>query len=186
MRISKSAPNLLKKAATSVKSTADALRTKLIFVASLRRRLAMVCAMSRQIRALITSNGREKQARVDHGSKALMMHKAMATSKEPAGDHGGKIHLGLFEVAMFEEGYHGYPDSPNSLFDDDSCYNDEEDFQDDDHDDLDVDAFDETSVIEIIRGDREGQGLEFNMEDDIDEACEMFIRRCRGRMNLSF
>jgi hypothetical protein len=178
MRISKSAPNLLKKAVTSVKSKADALRTKLVFVASLRGRLAIVYVMSRQIRALVTSEGPEKQpdARVDHGSKA----------EDPAGDHGGKIHMGLFEVAMFEEGYHGYPDSTNSLFDDDISYNDGEDSQDDEHDDLDVDVFDGTSVIEIIRRDREAEGLEFNMNDDIDEACEMFIRRCRGRMNLSF
>jgi hypothetical protein len=184
MRISKSAPNLLKKAATSVKSKADALRTKLIFMASLRRRLAMVCAMSRQIRALVTSDGWEKHARVvAHGSNALTMRKVMVgTSKEPAGNHGGKIHLGLFEVAMFEEGFHGYPDSASDI-----CYKDGEDSQDDDeHDDLDVDASDETSVIEMIKRDREAGGLEFNMDADIDEACEMFIRRCRGQMNLSF
>jgi hypothetical protein len=183
MRISKSAPNLLKKAATSVKSKADALRTKLIFMASLRRRLAMVCAMSRQIRALVTLDRREKHAKVvDHGSNAPTMRKVMVgTSKEP---DGGKIHLGLFEVAVFEEGFHG---STNSLFDDDICYKDREDSQDDDeHDDLDVDAFDETSVIKIIRRDQEADGLEFNRDIDIDEACEMFIRRCRGRMNLSF
>ncbi|RLN33113.1 uncharacterized protein C2845_PM03G02840 [Panicum miliaceum] len=110
MRISKSAPNLLKKAATSVKSKTDALRTKLIFVASLRRRLAMVCAMSRQIHALSKLNGQaERQARVGHGGKALVTtHKAaaVATGEEPAatGDHGGgRAPLGMFEVAVFEE-----------------------------------------------------------------------------------
>ncbi|CAL5073403.1 unnamed protein product [Urochloa decumbens] len=189
MRISKSAPNLLKKAATSVKSKSDALRTKLVFVASLRRRLAMVCAMSRQMHTLAKLNGQEKQARVEHSSKALTAHKAMAASKEPAGDHGSKAHLGMFEVAMFEEDYHGYPDWTNSLFDDDHCYNDEEeDGHDDDHAELDdLDAFDddEPSVIEIIKSNREAQGLEFNMDDEIDEACDMFIRKCRSQMNLS-
>ncbi|PUZ71492.1 hypothetical protein GQ55_2G317600 [Panicum hallii var. hallii] len=193
MRISKSAPNLLKKAATSVKSKTDALRTKLVFVASLRRRLAMVCAMSRQIHALSKLNGQaEKQARVEHGGKALITtHKAAtAAGEEPAaGDHGGRAPLGMFEVAVFEEAYHGYPDWTSSFFDDDHCYNDEEDGvhdDDDDREELDVvDALDGPSVIEIIKSNREAQGLEFNMDDEIDEACDMFIRRCRSQMNLS-
>ncbi|KAF8780856.1 hypothetical protein HU200_000806 [Digitaria exilis] len=185
MKIRKSAPNLIRKAVTSFKSKTDALRTKLIILDSLRRRMAMVCAMSRQIHALVTSDGRDKQAAVERGSKPLALHKAVVMSKEPAGDHGGKVHLAMFEVAMFKEDYHGYdPEWTNSLFNDDNSYNDEDDVQDDN--DLDVDAFDETSVIEIIRSNREAEGLEFNMEDDIDEACDMFIRRCRGRMNLSF
>ncbi|CAL5087407.1 unnamed protein product [Urochloa decumbens] len=177
MKISKSAPNLVKKAVTSFKSKADALRTKLIILASLRRRMAMACAASRQIHALVASGGgREKPGMLEHDSKALALHKATtAMSKEPSG---------MFEVTMYEKGYHGYPEWTNSLFDDDNCYNDEEDVQDDD---LYVDAFvDEPSVIEIIRSSREAEGLEFNMEDDIDEACDMFIRRCRSRMNLSF
>ena len=195
MRISKSAPNLLKKAATSVKSKTDALRTKLVFVASLRRRLAMVGAMSRQIHALSKLNGQaEKQARVEHASsKALITRHKAAAGEEPAaaGDHGGRAPLGMFEVAVFEEGYyHGYPDWTSSLFDDDHCYNDEEDGGhdgDDENEELDVvdDALDGPSVIEIIRSNREAQGLEFNMDDAIDEACDMFIRRCRSQMNLS-
>jgi hypothetical protein len=92
-------------------------------------------------------------------------------------------------VEVFEEDHHGYyPDWTTSLFDDDdACNREEEDAHDDDEqDDLDLDAFDETSVIDIIRSNREAQGLEFSIEDDIDEACDMFIRRCRSRMNLSF
>ncbi|CAL5082292.1 unnamed protein product [Urochloa decumbens] len=188
MKISKSAPNLVKKAAASFKSKTDALRTKLIILASLRRRMVMACLASRQIHALVASgSGREKQAMLEHNSKALALHKAATTSEEPAGGDGVKVRRGLFEVTMYEEGYHGYPEWTNSLFDDDNCYNDEEgDVQNDEDDDIDVDAFvNEPSVIEIIRSNREAEGLEFNMEDDIDEACDMFIRRCRSRMNLN-
>jgi hypothetical protein len=196
MKISKSAPNLLKKAVTSFKSKTDALRTKLIILASLRRRMAMIRAVSRQIHALAASGGRDnRQAAVEHGGKALAPRKAAAAEaagEEAAGDHGGAgetPRLGLFEVAVFEEDHHGYyPDWTTSLFDDDdACNREEEDAHDDDEqDDLDLDAFDETSVIDIIRSNREAQGLEFSIEDDIDEACDMFIRRCRSRMNLSF
>ncbi|CAD6224277.1 unnamed protein product [Miscanthus lutarioriparius] len=162
MRISKSAPDLLKKAVTSVKSKTDALRTKLIILASVRQRLAMApVMMSRQIHELVVSDSREKPARVEHRSKALTMPKAMTKSEEPTGDHG-------------------YPDWTNSLFEDDNCYrNEEDDHDDDDHDDLGIlDALDEEpSVFEIIRSKREAEGLEFNMDHDIDEACDMFIRR---------
>ncbi|KAF8780854.1 hypothetical protein HU200_000804 [Digitaria exilis] len=146
--------------------------------------MAMVYAMSHQIHTLVASDGWDKKAMVKHKNTAFASHKTMVMSKEVSSD---KVHLGLFEVAMFEEDHHGYPDWINSLFDDDNdSYNDEEDVQDYDHADLDIDAFDETSVIDIIRNNREAEGLEFNMEDDIDEACDMFIRRCRSRMNLRF
>jgi hypothetical protein len=42
------------------------------------------------------------------------------------------------------------------------------DFQDDEHDDLDVDAFDGTSVIKTIRRYQETEGVQFNVDDDID------------------
>jgi hypothetical protein len=175
----------MKKAVTSVKSKTDALRTKLIILASIRRRLAMVRAMSRQIHELVASDSREKPARVEHRSKAL----TMTRTQEPAADHGvrSRAYPGLFEVDMSEEDYHGYPDWTNSLFEDDNCYRNEENDHDDDHDDLDIlDALEEPSVIEIIRSKREVEGLEFNMDDDIDEACDLFIRRFRSRINRSF
>ncbi|XP_062199917.1 uncharacterized protein LOC133902341 [Phragmites australis] len=184
MKLSK-APELLKKAVTAFKSKTDALRTKLIILASLRRRMAMVGAMSRRIHALVSSD-QEKQARVEYSDKALVLRKAMAASKEPAGDHDGKIDLNLFKVAMFDEDDHGYPDWTRSLFDDDNCYNEDDEVDDhENHDVLDA-ALDEPSVIEIIRSNREVEGLEFNMDDEIDEACDMFIRRFRNRMNRSF
>jgi hypothetical protein len=188
MRISKSAPDLLKKAVTSVKSKTVALRTKLIILASMRRRLAMVGAMSRQIHELVATDSREKPARVEHRSKALTTPKAMTKGEDSAGDHDATAPPGLFDVAMFEEGYHGYPDWIDSLFEDGYCHRDveDDDDDDDDHDDLDIlDTPEEPSVIDIIRSKREVEGLEFNMDHDIDEACDMFIRRFRSRMNMN-
>ncbi|KAL6656311.1 hypothetical protein ACP70R_007137 [Stipagrostis hirtigluma subsp. patula] len=192
MRIS-NAPELVKKAAAAVKSKTGALRAKLLFLASLRRRMAMGGAVSRRIHALVSSpDGRERQARVEYGGQALALRKALAAAAaaaevdEPAGDHGGVV-LDLYEAAMFDEEDHGYPDWTQSLFDDDNCFDveDEEEDGHDQHDFHDVAADDETSVVEIIRSNREVEGLEFNMEDDIDEACDMFIRRFRSRMNRS-
>lgn len=188
MKLSKSAPDLLKKAVTSIKSKTDALRTKLIILASLRRRMAVVAAMSRKVHTLVSSSNQEK-IMADHLDRALVLSKAMAPRKEPAaGDHGGKkAGLSLFEIAVFDEDdRHGYHDWTSSLFDDDSYHcNDEEDVQEGGGDVDVLDVLDEPSVIEVIRSNREAEGLTFNLDDEIDEACDMFIRRCRSRMDLT-
>ena len=176
------APELLKKAATVFKSKTEALRTKLAVLASLRRKMAVVRAISRRIHALVSLD-RKKQARLEYGDGALVLRKVATGILQEQADHGhddGVINLS--EVAMFEEDDHGYPDWTHSLFND-SCYNDDED--DNGHDD-DLDVLGEPSVIDVIRSYREVEGLEFNMDDEIDQACDMFIRRFRKRMNRSF
>ncbi|KAG2636135.1 uncharacterized protein LOC120658913 [Panicum virgatum] len=183
MRMCK-APELLKKAATVFKSKTEALRTKLVVLASLRRKMAVVRAISHRIHALVSS-GREKQARLEYGDGALVLRKVATGILQEQADHGhddGVINLSV--VAMFEEDDHGYPDWTHSLFNDDG-YNDDED--DECHDGNGVlDVLGEPSVMDVIRSNREVEGLEFNMDDEIDQACDMFIRRFRKRMNRSF
>ncbi|RLN32875.1 uncharacterized protein C2845_PM03G02850 [Panicum miliaceum] len=146
------APELLKKAATMFKSKTEALRTKLIVLASLRRKMAVVRAISHRIHALVSSDREKQQARLEYGDGALVSRKvAEGILHQEQADHGhddGVIDLS--EVAMFEEDDHGYPDWTHSL------------------------------------SNREVEGLEFNMDDEIDQACDMFIRRFRKRMNRSF
>ncbi|CAL5073402.1 unnamed protein product [Urochloa decumbens] len=177
------APELLKKAVTVFKSKTDALRTKLHVMAPLCRKMTMVRAISHRIHALVSSD-REKQARLEYGDKTLILLKAATGIQEPSG-HGHDGVIDLSEVAMFEEDGHGYPDWTHSLFNDDNYINDDD--GDECHDDRGVnDVLDEPSVIDVIRCNREVEGLEFNMDDDIDRACDMFIRRFRTRMNRSF
>jgi hypothetical protein len=179
MKMSK-APELLKKAATVFRSKTDALRTKLLVLATLRRKMAMVRAISDRIHELVSSDRGKKQARLEYGGKTLVLREAVTGIQESA-DHGfdGDGFIDLSEVAMFEEDDHGYPDWTHSLFNDD-----EGDEGHGDHDVLGV--IDEPSVIDVIRSNREVEGLEFNMDDEIDQACDMFIRRFRKRMNRSF
>ncbi|CAL5087408.1 unnamed protein product [Urochloa decumbens] len=177
MKISKCAPNLVKMAVTSFKSKMGALRKKLIIMASLRRRMSMVCAMSRQIHRLVASGvSRDRQAMVEQNTNALCTRQRQRRAKSLPVCLRWQC---MRKVTMTT--LNG--PTPSSTMT--NCYNDE-DVQDDEDDYLDVDDFDEPSVIEIIRSSREAEGLEFNMEDDIDEACDMFIRRRRSRMNLSF
>jgi hypothetical protein len=50
-------------------------------------------------------------------------------------------------------------------------------------DGLDVDGDgDEPSVIDVIRSRREADGQEFRIEDEIDQAANMYITRVRRRI----
>lgn len=187
MRMCK-APELLKKAGAVFKSKTDTLRTKLFVLASLRRKIATVRTISRRIHALMSSD-RENQARLRYGDKALVLQKVAAGIQEPADttNHEQDGVIDLSEVAMFVEDDNDYPDWTHSLFDDEYHNDDDDDEEEGHHDDHGtLDALDEPSIMDIIRSNREVEGLEFNMDDEIDKACDMFIRRFRKRMNRSF
>ena len=186
MRMRK-APELLKKAATVFKSKTDTLITKLFVLASLRFKMATVRTISRRIHALMSSD-RENQTRLEYGDRALVLRKVAAGIQEPATtDHEQDGVIDLSEVAMFVEDDHDhFPDSTHSLFNDE-YYNDDDEEEEGYHDDHGtLDALEEPSVMDIIRSNREVEGLEFNMDDVIDQACDMFIKRFRKRMNRSF
>ena len=40
--------------------------------------------------------------------------------------------------------------------------------------------------MNAMRSNLEAEGLEFNMDDDIDQAAKMFVRKFREQMNASF
>jgi hypothetical protein len=87
-----------------------------------------------------------------------------------------------------EDGRGGCPDWTfmhplfNDDMDDNCCYTDDVD--------LLLDACDagndEPSVMEAIRSSKEVEGLEFNVEQDIDRAADIFIKRFRQQMNHDF
>ncbi|KAI4988934.1 uncharacterized protein LOC123396143 [Hordeum vulgare subsp. vulgare] len=185
MKIAK-APVLLKKAVTMCKSKTGVLAARLLMLASLRRRMATVGVMSHKIHALMVAADRAKAGGDCH--KAVVPHKLAKTL--PA-NYGGEIVDLTHELSLFsqEEDDGGFPDwTLHPIFnDDDNCCYPEED--DDVVGDVLLDGcdghHDEPSVIDLIRSNREVQGLEFNVEDEIDQAADMFIRRFRERMSKS-
>ncbi|XP_044392211.1 uncharacterized protein [Triticum aestivum] len=174
MKIGK-APALLKKAAAMCKSKTGVFTARLLVLAAVRRRMATVGAISHRIHALIVADW-EKGAKVDY-HKALMLRKVEKLKYQVGAMVDPSHHLALFDQ---EDGVGGCPDwTLHPIFSDgdDFCYTDEYDRDDDDGD--------EPSVMNAIRINQEAD-LEFNMDDDIDLAAEMFIRRFREQMNESF
>jgi hypothetical protein len=181
MKIAK-APMLLKKAAAMCKSKTSVLAARLVLLASLqRRRMAAVAVISHKIHALVVDD----RQRVDC-QRALVMRKV---ENRQADVHGVDRAADLsHQLALFdqENGYGVCPDwTLHPIFSDgDNCYADE--CGNDDHA-CHIDEDDEEfSVMDVIRSNREGEGLEFNMEEEIDQAADMFIRRFRQRLNESF
>uniref|UniRef100_A0A0D9XA95 Uncharacterized protein n=1 Tax=Leersia perrieri TaxID=77586 RepID=A0A0D9XA95_9ORYZ len=152
---------LLKKAMGALRGKASVLKARLLFLASLRRRTAVVGAISHHLRSLMPANA-----------------SASPDGRPPLPAADDEEDIGLSELArLFEEvvvddddGGERFPDWTHSLFDDD-CGDEEEE--------------EEASVMEVIRQRREGEGEEFDMEEEIDHAADMFIRRVRHRMAAS-
>ncbi|KAF7073532.1 hypothetical protein CFC21_078498 [Triticum aestivum] len=175
MKIGK-APELLKKAAAMCKSKT----VRLLILASLqRRRMATAAVVSHKIDALIVADWE----RADR-------HKALAlgmVEKRPVIVHENDLEANFSSrLAMFgpKNGHGCFPADRtlHPLFNDDHenyRYTDDDDVV---LDSCDQDDDDEPSVMDVIKINPEVEGLEFNMEVEIDQAADMFIRRFRQRL----
>ncbi|KAF7042587.1 hypothetical protein CFC21_072506 [Triticum aestivum] len=183
MKIGK-APELVKKAAAMCKSKTGVLAARLLILASLQRRgMATAAVVSHKIDALIMADWE----RVDR-------HKALAlrtVEKRPVVVHKDDLaanfprHLGMIDQENGHGGCHA-DRTLHPLFNDDhnNCrYTCDGDVL---LDSCDQDDDDEPSVLDVIRSNREVEGLEFNLEEEIDQAADMFIRRFRQRLNEGF
>ncbi|CAM0952348.1 unnamed protein product [Alopecurus aequalis] len=183
MKISK-APVLLKKAAAMCKSKTGVLAARLLLLASLHgRSMAAVAVISHKIHSLVVANQERADCQRDLVMRKVENRRAIVHAVDMAADLS-------HQLAMFdqENGNGGCPDwTLHPIFSDgDSCCTDE--YCDDDDGDVVLEACDqdELSVIGVIRSNREVQGLEFNMEEEIDQAADMFIKRFRDQLNKGF
>ncbi|EMS46584.1 hypothetical protein CFC21_066689 [Triticum aestivum] len=181
----------LKKAAAMCKSKTGVLAARLLVLASLRRRMATVGAISHRIHALMVATESGKDL-----DKALVPRKAKAGGGKPVVLVRRRNATDISDqLALFhqEDGDGGDgPDwSVHSIFDDENCcYADEYEGDDDDGSEL-LDVCDdghdasEPSVMDVIRSNRKVEGLEFNVDDEIDRAAGIFITRFWNRRNGS-
>ncbi|KAM0854313.1 hypothetical protein ACQ4PT_050531 [Festuca glaucescens] len=177
-----------KKVAALCKSKTVVLTARLLVLASLHRRIATVSVISHGIHTLMVGNDQGVDC-----DKAIMPRKGLA---------GGAVHRGHTvdisnQLALFHEEDGDGGVCPNwtlhSIFDDDNCCYNGYDLDDGDHDvhNMLLDECDddhnenEPSVMDVIRSNLEVEGLEFNVDDEIDQAADMFITRFRNRMSQS-
>ena len=189
MKSTGKAADFLRKAVGALRGKAAVLRARLLFLASLRRRMAVVAGISRHIRALTPrqGQGRDKAAAQCQGTAVVATAEDDADDENVVGLPVPEL-ARLFEQVADEDGDGGYAEwalTLRSLFDDD------EDSErraaaapavDGLDDDDDVGQEEEPSVIDVIRSRLEGDGREFRIEDEIDRAADMYIARVRRRI----
>jgi hypothetical protein len=179
----------LKKMAALCKNKTVVLTARLLVLASLRRRIATVGAISHGIHVLMVATDQGMDC-----EKAMVPLKGLAGHEKPAVHRGHTVDISN-QLALFHQDDGDDGGCPNwtlhSVFDDDNCcFVDEyqvDDGGDDDHSVFEVcddaQGEDEPSVMDVIRSNREVEGVEFNVDDEIDQAADMFITRFRNRMN---
>ncbi|XP_044957635.1 uncharacterized protein LOC123408640 [Hordeum vulgare subsp. vulgare] len=186
--ISKAA-DFLRKAVRALRGRAGVLKARLLFLASLRHRTAMVGTVSRHLRALMPDRQGDP---VDDHRKALASSTLAEKEDGQAVLHGVDV-PGLSELLQEVIGDDDDgPDWTHSLFDNDDGECNLQEGNDVDEEERGGGGErmeegrlpdDEPSVMDVIRRCREGDGMEFNVEEEIDHAADIFIRRVRSRMN---
>ncbi|KAF7066531.1 hypothetical protein CFC21_072502 [Triticum aestivum] len=142
------------------KSKTSILAARLLIQASLRRSSATIGAFSHRIHILSAAADRKKSAMMEC-HKTLVMRNVEKTLV---------MHCLIKRMMCDVDGeVEGNEDDDDVLLD--VC---------------DEDDNDEPPVMDVIRNNREAEGLEFNIENEIDQAADMFITRFRKRMNQSF
>ena len=198
------AAEFVSKAVGALRRKAGVLRARLLFLAPPRRRAAVLAGISRHIRALTTPRQpcQEKAAAQQRRNYCRGSRAPLA----PADDEDDGVvpfcfpHRQLPAILLLVvQAVDGDADGGSdggctadsdwtlalrSLFDDDEGghHRGGDDYllaADDDEDD----GEDVTSVIDVIRRRREGDGQEFRIEDEIDRAADMYITRVRRRMS---
>lgn len=209
MKSTGKAAEFVSKAVGALRGKAGVLRARLLFLASPRRRAAVLAGISRHIRALTPRHpchDKAKTAERQHYGGRQQAPRAGTRTLAPADDDEDgvvpfcfphqqqqlPVPASLLLVVQEVDGDGGRDGGCTadsdwtlalcSLFDDDHCGGDD----DDDclagaMDGLDDD--DETSVIDVIRRRREGDGQEFRIEDEIDRAADMYITKVRRRIS---
>ncbi|URE19672.1 hypothetical protein MUK42_10797 [Musa troglodytarum] len=151
---------LLKAKTLAVKNKAGLTKTRLAFLGMLSKRKVLASAVSNKIHALKGHDGGGGSGQALEGySKAMVMYNAAGEEEvfsSPA-DHRESL-----EHVEEDE----YPD----------CGLDDED-----EDDELMDS--PCSAMDLVRSSEE-DGLEFNLEGEIDRAADVFIRRFRREMRL--
>ncbi|XBH71254.1 hypothetical protein VPH35_098733 [Triticum aestivum] len=187
MKIGK-APELLKKAAAMCKSKT----VRLLILASLQRRRMATAAHRKMATAAVVSHKIDALIMADW--ERFDRHKALAlctVEKRPVVVHEDDLaanfprHLAMISQENGHGGCHA-DRTLHPLFNDDhiNCrYTYDGDVL---LDSCDQDDDDESSVMDVIRSNQEVEGLEFNMEEEIDQAADMFIRRFRQQLNEGF
>lgn len=161
--------SIVKSKIMGVKSKAEAVRVRLLVFSLLKSKKFSLGSISNKIQALLDKKGDHEvdtASNVDDDSKAIVLYNAGGG----AGSSDSELDYYTSQYPLLQLGYYNYdddkyPDLTHSLFD-----------EQDDTDDQGA------SVIDIVQNSKEQDGRDFNLEDEIDNVADLFIRRFKQHM----
>lgn len=182
MKIGKTT-EILKKAAAVCKSKTARL---LILTSLQRHRMISGPMVSKKIHALTLADRQRVDYRKAFAHGTIEKRLVIVQGGDFAANQSHQL-----EMLAQDDGHGGCQAdwSLHPLFNDDHvncCYSGDDDDADVPLDVCDQDDDDELLVLDMIRSKREAEGLEFNMEEEIDQAADMFIKRFRQRLKNGF
>lgn len=146
--------SMVKSRSMALKSKTSSIKARLLIFNLLRNKKVLMSAINHKIHALVSQEKEDRRRNGDDLSKAIVLY------NDPAKE----------EVPAVEEDEDDYPDLRHTLFDLENGDEDEE-------------LVNGTgSVIDLMRNSREGGNQEFILEDEIDHAADVFIRRFHRQM----
>lgn len=181
--------SIAKAKSMALKSKTTALKTRIVIFSLLREKKIMMSSISHKLQALVGHHRRHEKKHSDHGeqqlvddddqSNALVVYtnKAVACSEPQlrpnptqttsSVDEDG--HVGYLEYE--DEDENKYPDLTHCLFElEDMDSIEEEDPR--------------ASVIDMVKNSKEEAGEEFQLEDEIDNMADIFIKRFYRQMHF--
>lgn len=159
---------VVKAKSTAVRAKTSTLKTRLLVLGILRNRKLLVSAINHKIHAIMGQDAharKEEAAQEDDGGKKAIV---LYTSPSYVTEHDVKAAEEEEEEEDSDDEY-----LTHTLFQE----------EDDDDEEL-VNA--PGSVIDVVRDakEKEGEGAEFRLEDEIDHVADVFIRRIHKQLKL--
>lgn len=164
--------SIVKSKIMGVKSKADAVRVRLLVFSLLKSKKYSLGSISNKVQTLLDKKGDDEvytaASNVEGESKAIVLYNAGgdAGSSDPQLDYYTSQYSPL-QLQYYNYDDDKYPDLTHSLFDE--------------QDDIDDQG---GSVIDIVKNSNEQDGRDFNLEDEIDNVADLFIRRFKRHMRL--
>uniref|UniRef100_A0A7C8YY81 Uncharacterized protein n=2 Tax=Opuntia streptacantha TaxID=393608 RepID=A0A7C8YY81_OPUST len=163
--------SLVKSKIMGVKSKADAVRVRLMVFSLWKAKKFSLGSLTNKIQTLLDKKGDhevDKDTNVEDESKAIVLYNVGG-----AGSTDSQLDYYTSQYPPLQLGYYNYddddkyPDLTHSLF----------------HEEDDIDD-QGGSVIDIVKNSKEQEGGDFNLEDEIDNVADLFIRRFKKHMRL--
>ncbi|KAF8040986.1 hypothetical protein BT93_B3028 [Corymbia citriodora subsp. variegata] len=158
--------SVAKAKSAAIKSKTSAAKGRLALFSLMHGRKFLFCSISNKIHSLLGHGDEDSDTEDDADqSRALVLYEAKANESQPS-TSGTAFYGGYYDDESDDD---KYPDLRHSLFDE----------EEDELDEADLGG----SVIDLVKNAKE-EGGEFCLEDEIDHAADLFIRRFHKQMRL--